>query len=483
VVRVLLALGGLGAVVIYLIGIGDPLSNYDEPIFAEMIRAMGRSGDVFTLSYQGAETLQRPPTAVALYTLIAQAVPGEAGMRLGPVLFTLLSALGAGVFVARRFRDSWAGVLTAAVCLGVPSVFVYGRLLLNDPPFVFAAVVAVAATMAAQREARYVVWAAAALGAAFALKSFAAAVPLVCLAPWLAIAWRRHGRDARPLRALAVFGALALPYFVAGLLVHGGRFWQEHIAVMLLDRASGELEPVIGIGGADAYLRHLWLADGPLVALLLLGAVVGAGAYALRRRDAELGVAASAAGGSLLLLTLVSTRLAHYMLLFYPLAAICLGGLVARVVALSGHRARPLRGLAATVAVSVFALGISGEPFDATAMPSWASKDLALTAAERAEPGERVYTLDWYAPAFGYYADRPFTMLSTVPRIAAAIGNSDPFLQAGNVAAVPPWPQGVFWLAGPARGFPPQGIEVVHLVAGARGYALAQVRAAPYSVK
>jgi 4-amino-4-deoxy-L-arabinose transferase-like glycosyltransferase len=478
--RALTVLGAIGVAVVYLLGIAEPLSNYDEPIFAEFMRAMERSGDVFTLTYQGAETLQRPPTAVALYTLLALVVPGEAGLRLGPVLFTLLSALGAGFVVARLFRDRWAGLLAAGVCAGVPSVFLYGRLLLNDPPFVFAIVVAVAATIASQREARYVVWAAAALGAGFAFKSFAAAVPLVTLAPWLLVAWRRHGRSARPARAVVAFVALAVPYFVVGSIAHGGRFWRDHIATMLIDRASGDLESVIGIGGPGAYLRHLWLADGPLIALLLLGGVVGAGVYAVMRRDRELGVAVTAAAGTLILLTAISTRLAHYMLLFYPLAAICLGGLFARGGPRFGRYTRPLRALAATVSISVFALCIAGEPFDATAMPSWASRELGQTFADETGPEERLYVYNWYAPAVGYYADRPFTMLSSVPEIADAIGNSDPFLQAGNVAAVPPWPGGVFWLAGPdvAEGFPPPGLEVVRWVAGSRGYKLAQVQAA-----
>ena len=464
---------------VYLSGLGDPLSNYDEPLYAEFIRAMGRSGSWFRLEYQGAETLQRPPTPVAMYAVVAQVIPGEIGLRITPVLLTLLASFGAGWIVHRRFRDRWGAVVAVGIAVGIPSVYVYGRLLLSDPPFVVATMVAVWATMAAQTEPRAIVWAAAALGAGFAFKSFAGAVPLVALAPWLIAAWRRHGRAARVGRAAVVFVALAAPYFVIGFIVHGGRFWDEHIATMLLDRASGDLAPLVGIGGPGAYLGHIWKADGPFVAIVLLGSVAGAGVWAWRRRDAELGVAATAAAGTLLLLSAISTRLPHYLLAFYPMAALCAGGLVARAAPELGANLRSARVLAAAVAVSIFALGISRDDFDAGAIPSWPSRELGHTADHSLEPDQRLYALDFYAPALGYYADRRFTMLSTNPRVAEMMGGLDPFLQAGNVGTAPPWPEGTFALVMWKDDFPPPGLEVVRLIAHSRGWLLAEMRASP----
>jgi 4-amino-4-deoxy-L-arabinose transferase-like glycosyltransferase len=476
------ALAGVGAVclvAVYLADLGQPLTNYDEPLYAEFIRAMDRGGSWFRLEYQGAETLQRPPTSVAVYAAVASIVPGEIGLRLGPLLFTVVAIVGVGVAVARVYGDRWAGFAAAAVTAGVPSVHVYGRLLLSDPPFVALALGALIATIAAQRRPRYVVWAAALLGAGFAVKSFAAAVPLVTLAPGLAMAWRRHGSAARPGRAAIAFTALAAPYFIAGFAVHGGRFWDEHIGVMLIDRASGDLAPLIGIGGPGAYLEHLWRADGPLVTILLLGAIAGAGAWSWRRRDAELGVAAVAAALTFVLLSAISTRLAHYLLVFYPMAAVCAGGLVARAAPALAANANGARGIAVALGIAVFAQGVARGPFDAGAVPSWGAKELGEAIRETFEPGRRCYAIDWYAPALGYYADRPFTMLTTVPEVGAMLARSDPFAQAGNVAVVPPWPEGTFILVGRESEFPPPGVEIVNLVTGARGFRLAEVRASP----
>jgi 4-amino-4-deoxy-L-arabinose transferase-like glycosyltransferase len=477
--RVAWTIGALAVVVIYLHGIGAALANYDEPIYAEFVRAMERGAGWMHLEYQGAQTLQRPPTSVWVYVAASQLAPGEVGLRLGPVACTVAAALVAGAAVRRVFDDRLGAVVAVAVAAGAPSALVYGRLLLSDPPFVLAVAIATWATLAAQAEPRRLTWAAGAVGAAFAFKSFAAAIPLAALAPWWLVAWRRH-RDAAPVgRAAAAFVALAAPYFVAGFAAHGARFWDEHVVAMVLDRARGELAPIIGIGGPGAYVEHVWRADGPVFAVLLFGGVAGAAAWAWRHRDAELGAAATAAAATFVLLGAVSTRLAHYLLVFYPLAAICLGGLVARALPRVRTRVRGIPALAGALAMSAFAIGIARGPFDAGALPSESSRALGGVAASQLAPGERLYALDWYTPALGYYADRPFTLLSTSPELAAMLAGSDPFRQAGNAAVAPPWPAGVFALACAEERMPPPGLTLVHLFATADGFALAQVRAEP----
>gem|GEM_PF-3105744 len=434
---------------LYLVGLSRPLSNYDEPIFAEFVRAMHEDGDYLTLRYQGAVTLQRPATSVILMAGASAAVGGEIGLRLVPALFTLISALLAGWVIMRLF-DRWsAAVVAVALAAGVPSAFVYGRLALSDPPFVACVVAAVAAAVAAQRNPRYVLWSAGFLGAGVMFKSLAAAVPAVAVVPWLIVAWRHHGRAARPLASAGLGLALAAPFFAVGFIAHGAAFWHDHVAVMLLDRAAGDLEAVIGIGGPGAYLRHLWSADGPAAAVLLLGAPLGAAGLALFERDRELGVLASAALGTLLVLSLLGTRLAHYLLVFYPLAAMSAGALAARLLVRVPGRPRAYDALAITLAVTFVALGAVNQRFDYTAVPCVPCADLGRIADDRLDPDLPIYSLDWYAPALATYAGRPWRMLNTDPEVAKMIGGSDPFLQAGNIERAPPWPTWPLAIAGP----------------------------------
>lgn len=461
---------------VYLIGIDGPLSNYDEPIYAEFIRAMHESSDVFSLRYQGAETLQRPPLSVALYSGFAASSDSEWGLRLGPALLSALVALLAGGFAARTTGSKWTAVIAAALTAGAPTFFLYGRLLLSDPPFVLACLGALIATMQAQTLPRAMRWIAIFLGLGFLLKSMAGAVPMLVLAPWWLRAAKKHhkaGQASARRIALdaAIFLALASAYYIFGLLLYGETFWDQHIGAMLLDRASGDLGPFIGIGGPGAYLRHMATHDGPLYGALALLSVGGASVVAWRERNAAVGVLATYAIGSLLILSLISTRLPHYLLAIYPAIGLSAAISAHRIAQVAREQAQMATVLACVVAIAVFGQGIAKTPTDAATLPDPASKTLGLAAAK--VPGNtRVYSLDWYTPAFGYYADRPWTMLHSNPDVAAGLASMDPFAQAKNVQAVPPWPTAPFVVAAHESSLISARLTVVEVLADVEGYVL-----------
>ena len=474
--RALLAFGGLAILAVYLLGIDGPLSNYDEPIYAEFIRAMHESGDIFSLRYQGAETLQRPPLSVALYAGFAALSDSEWGLRLGPALLSALVALLAGGFAARTTGSKWTAAIAAALTAGAPTFFLYGRLLLSDPPFVLACLGALIATMQAQTVPRAMRWIAIFLGLGFLLKSMAGAVPMFVLAPWWLRAARQHHKagqaSARRIALdVAIFICLASAYYIFGLLVYREVFWDQHIGAMVLDRASGDLGPFIGIGGPDAYLRHLATHDGPLYCAVALLSVGGASVIAWRERNAAIGVLVTYALGSLLLLSLISTRLPHYLLAIYPAIGLCSALCAHRMANVAGEQAPMAAVLACVVGIAVLGQGISSPPTDAATLPDPASKTLGLAAATL--PGNtRVYSLDWYTPAFGYYAGRPWTMLHSNPDVAAGLASMDPFAQAKNVQAVPPWPTGPFVVAAHESSLVSARLTVVEVLAAVEGYVL-----------
>lgn len=468
---------GVGVVAVYLVGLGGGFGNSDEVIYAEFIRAMHRTGDYLTLRYDGVALVQRPPAPIALYALAARFVPGEYGLRLAPALFTALGAVATGAIARRRFGSLAMGLVALLLCAGTPTVYQYGRLLLSDPPFVLACVAALGAILAAQEDPRYVAWAMVALGGAFATKSMAAVIPTAALLPWVLLYARRH--RARPSLRLARgalgFVLLAAPFYVLGILWYGRRFLGEHMGNILLDRARGQLEG-IGIGGPFAYLRHMWLADGKVVCLVLLGGVLTAAVLAVWRKDESLGIPAAFALVTLLVLSLLGTRLAHYLLPFYPAAALCVAGVIARVTERRAWRISALA-LAVALSVSVFARTIAAPPFDDDILASREARSLGVVAAAHTAPGQAVYSLDWYAPALAYYADRPWRFLTTYPRVERIVGAVDPYRYARTVALVPPWPPGTWLVAGPksALSRAPE-LEILRTVAEDGDYALWEAR-------
>jgi 4-amino-4-deoxy-L-arabinose transferase-like glycosyltransferase len=423
----------------FMTGLGQGFANSDEALYAEFIREMHRGGDWWVLHYQGQPVLQRPATPIALYAAVSSLAPGELGMRLAPAALMLLAALAAGLIVLLRARD-WGGAVAAlALVAGTPTVYLYGRLLLSDPPLVLATTLALGAAIWAWERPAGLVWLGVAAGLAVAAKSLAAAIPLAALVPVAVFALRRHGRAARPLLASALFVVAAAPFYVVGSLRYGGRFLEDHFGYNLAERARG-LEG-IGLDGPFAYLRHMWLADGPVVTIVLLAAVIGAAVVGRRRRDAALLIASAMAIATLVGLSLIGTRLPHYLLSFYPPAAVCAGLLVARA-------GIPVAALAGVLALVLVCVTSATPPFDDSAEPATETIALAPSATAAIPAGQPVYSLDFYAPALGYYADRPWRLLATTPRLATIVGGVDLFRRAGVVMTPPPWPPSPFVVAG-----------------------------------
>jgi 4-amino-4-deoxy-L-arabinose transferase-like glycosyltransferase len=476
--RGLAAAAALLLAALYCLDLGHALGNGDEAVYAEFVRAMQRSGDYLRLEYLGAELLQRPPTSVALYAGVSNLVPGELGIRLAPALLTLLTYAGIGAFVWRRTGRLSAGVLAMLVGATVPTVWSYGRVAFSDPPFVVAVTVALLATIGAQREARWLAWAGGGLGAAVAFKSLAAVIPALALGPWLlAAAWRHRAERRRIALAVAGFVLLAAPYYAVSLAIYGGRFYREHIERILVQRASGDLDSIIGLGGPLSYVRYVWVADGAVIAALVVASIAAAAIVGIRRTQRELLVPATYCVLVFLGLSAVGTRLGHYLLVFYPGVAVCVGLLAGRLVDHTAARFRlaPVSIVAAALAVT--ALSLARPPIDSSILPSPTTRALGRAADARLPPDAPIYTLDWYAPAMGYYADRRWHMLVTPPRLARALGSIDPFLYTGTIHAVPPFPPGELYIAATPETLGRAPVLVLEVLAEQPGLVLVRARA------
>ena len=334
--RVALVLAAVTAMVViatYLVGLHHGFANGDEVFYGEFIRAIHRSGDWFTLSYQGVTILQRPALPITLSAAVAWFVPGELGMRLLPAIVGALVAIGAGAIVWRETRDLFAAAATTAFVAAIPTMHCYTRFVSADPFLAAAVLWATAATLRAQEDPRAVLWVGVAAGLAIACKSFGAGIPLLALFPWVVRAVLRHGlRAVRPIRSIAAFLALALPFYVVSYAQHGQRFLDEHFGYNLVARARGYQ----GIGyedGALSYVVHFLRVDG-LVVTTFFGLIVVAGAAVvvrLGRKALSLAIVLSTAVVVLVGLSLVATRLPAYLVPLYPLFGLAGGLLVARL--------------------------------------------------------------------------------------------------------------------------------------------------------
>jgi 4-amino-4-deoxy-L-arabinose transferase-like glycosyltransferase len=425
----------------YLVGLQHGFANGDEVFYGEFIRGIHRSGDWFTLSYQGVAILQRPALPISLSAAVAWFVPGELGMRLLPAIVGALVAVGAGAVVWRETRDLFAAAAATAFIAAIPTMHCYTRFVSADPFLAAAVLGATAATIRAQDDPRAVFWVGAAAGLAVAFKSFGAGIPLLALFPWVVRAVLYHGLAAvRPIRSVVIFLVLAVPFYAFSYARHGQRFLDEHFGYNLVARARGYQ----GIGyedGALSYVGHFLRVDGMVVSAILgLTMVVGV-FVVVRWRALALALVLSTAVVVLVGLSIIATRLPAYLVPLYPLFGIAAGLLLARL---------PRGGAALPALAALYLLWRSSAepPLTPDQLPATETMFLARILGSVDRGATRIYSLDWYAPALGYYADLPYTYLSTSQRAYDIIHGVDLFAVTRSVQLVPPWPAESFYLAG-----------------------------------
>ena len=301
----------------------------DEPRFAEATRQMLLRGDFITPWFNDRPRFEKP---VLLYWLqvpfFALLGDTETAVRLPSVLTGLLAVVA--IFgIGRDLVSPRAGLL-GALCLATTFRFVlYARQGLTDVP-VTAAVAAglwamTRALSGGSAAAARLAWACA--GAAILLKG-----PVGLLAPviWTGWAWLRGGRQevARtcPLSGVLIATAVAAPWFIVMLLLHGRAFFDVAIGYEVVARYVSEDFP--GRDRGFFYFWGVWLGDGLPWSLFLVAAFWWR--YGRKRELAPGEATALQLAGLwfltvLLLFSVSQYKLPHYILPAYPAMALAVG--------------------------------------------------------------------------------------------------------------------------------------------------------------
>lgn len=189
---------------------GYRLLDPDEGRNAEVAREMAASDDYLVPHLDGLPYLDKPivyfAAAAAAMELLG---PTELAARLPAYLFTLLTIVLLVRFAARRWGPD-AGWLAGLAFATMPLTLAYARTAIFDSTLTFCTT---AAILSLFEERPVLGWAAMGLGA-ITKGPVALAMPLLAVVPY-ALAVGLPLRPLVPLRALAAFALVALPWFIA----------------------------------------------------------------------------------------------------------------------------------------------------------------------------------------------------------------------------------------------------------------------------
>jgi hypothetical protein len=269
----------------------DPIARIgaqDEALYAHSAIQMAQRGGWLTPVFLGRYGLYKPPLLAAAAGLSARILGvTRLALRL-PV--ALLAALAAGLVLwwAAEVHSWQAGVCAAALLISNHLWHSLASMCLTDGLLAAFDIAAMYCLFADPwLEEWWALWGfAGAVAGAILTKSVAGVLPLAMLGLyWIAAPRNRRPKLRRVVLATALALALAAPWFVYQLAVHGRWFWAEHIRVEVLGHAAGVPPQTEGKGHAAFYLSRLVLLDPVLLAMA--AAAVFPFLQEIRRRSAH----------------------------------------------------------------------------------------------------------------------------------------------------------------------------------------------------
>jgi 4-amino-4-deoxy-L-arabinose transferase-like glycosyltransferase len=420
------------------LGLDHAIGDGDECVHATILRDMIRAGDYLTPSYQDELLLERPLLPYWLAAPLSILVPDEPGVRLSSALLSFATLIV--VFVAARAQWKRADVAFVAVLLlaGSPSFHAYSRTLMSEPPLLFAIAIAVGSALRMRDDPRFLVGAALGLGLGIASKSLVVGVPALALFPWLLHVARRRADRTTLVRAALALALTALPYYLLMLALHGEHFMDMHFGRSLAGRAAAS--GGIGItGGAAAYLRWVPETEGLLTASWLVIGSLGALAWGAFHKRWELVMLGGYALAVVALMSLLATRLPHYILPAYPAAALGVAGLYAELSQRTGLERRMFSALVGPALAMVVLIEGGRHPGDLYLLQRPWGRDLGAIAKRVTSSGETLYVHEWKGTSLRYYSERPIMLLTADPRRFGVVKN---FVKPIRLVPPPPAPLG-----------------------------------------
>jgi 4-amino-4-deoxy-L-arabinose transferase-like glycosyltransferase len=322
-----------GAFLLYGLG-NDPLQDYDEATYAEVVHEALESGSLLSYAEGGAPFLEKPPLGfLAMEASISLFGESTFALRLPFALFGIASILALMLLVYEVRRSMWAAALAGGILATMPPFMEASRQVRLDIPLVFFTTLAVYFFVRGLKNPKWFIAFGAATGLAVMSKSVVAVFALVAAAG-LVVLYRRF--DVFLNKYLywggAAFVTVAAPWHVWEWMQFGSVFWSRYIGFNVIDRTQENLFWTVQITNAD-YVWYLQQFARPWfqVFCIAVAAIAMGWKWIPQEPRRFVGVCIVATASVLGIFFIAKTKAPTYLLPMYPFIAAAIALIVMSV--------------------------------------------------------------------------------------------------------------------------------------------------------
>jgi len=223
-----------------------PMENYDEGVYSEAALEMSRTGDLWTLSYQGTPFYEKPPLYIwASLPLVKIFGPENWTFRFWSAIAGIGSTILLGLFVFEKEKKMLIAWLASLIFMtGEFTILHAFRSGDTDGFLLFFSILGLYAYWKGITKKSWLLVAGAAFALAVMSKSVAGlAGPAIALIDAVLVR-RWHMFKGRWIwLALLAFFAVAAPWHIAQTIMHGSVFWKSYIGFHVIDRSTSAIFP------------------------------------------------------------------------------------------------------------------------------------------------------------------------------------------------------------------------------------------------